>query len=267
MEKEFLYGPDVRDRGWVPAPRYVLRRHRVLAAIDRIKPGSVLEIGCGPGALLFELSRRGIDCTGLETSPEAREMAAFLHGENGVVAFHDIPVDSWEEAYDLVMACEVLEHIEDDKSALATWVRWIRPGGHLLISVPSHQRFWNATDVWAGHFRRYERDELWSRLTEAGLTIERFESYGVPLANIMEPIRARVHQRLVDAREDDDVAAATAQSGTRRSAESKLFPLQNSWPGRVTMLFFIAVQKLFLGTDLGRGYLVIAQKPHRCITD
>ena len=114
VKKEFLYGPDVHDRGWVPAPRYVLRRHRVLAAIDRIKPGSVLEIGCGPGALLFELSRRGIDCTGLETSPEAREMAAFLHGENGVVAFHDISVDSWEEAYDLVMACEVLEHIEDD---------------------------------------------------------------------------------------------------------------------------------------------------------
>ena len=89
----------------------------------------------------------------------------------------------------------------------------------------------------------------------------------MPLANIVDPIRARVHQRLVDAREDDHVAAATAQSGTRRSAESKLFPLQISWLGRVTMLFFIAVQKLFLGTDLGRGYLVIAQKPHRCITD
>ena len=35
MKKESLYGPDVRDRGWVPAPGYVLRRHRVLAAIDR----------------------------------------------------------------------------------------------------------------------------------------------------------------------------------------------------------------------------------------
>lgn len=260
MNKEFLYGPDIFDLGWVPAPRYVLRRQRVLDAIDRVKPRNVLEIGCGPGVMLSELSRRGIDCTALETSAEAREIGAALHKGNSKVAFHDTPKEGWDDSFDLVMACEVLEHIDDDKGALAAWVKWIRPGGHLLISVPSHQRFWSASDVWAGHFRRYERDELTARLTEVSLTVERFESYGVPLANIMDPIRAKVHQRRLDEGENFGIAAATAQSGTNRSAELKIYPLQTSWPGRLAMRFFIAVQKLFLRTDLGRGYLVLAKK-------
>lgn len=233
----------------------------MLAAIDRIAPRRVLEIGPGPGALLLELARRGIACTALETSDEARALGAAMHGTDGGVAFHDRPADGWDQAFDLVMACEVLEHIDDDKAALAAWTRWIRPAGHILISVPAHQRFWNASDVWAGHYRRYERDALTARLTEAGLTVERFESYGVPLANLMEPIRARSHRRQLDARGDDDVAAATAQSGTNRSTETRIYPWQVSLPGRLAMAFFVSAQKLFLDTDMGRGYIVLARKP------
>ena len=114
MNKELLYGPDIFDLGWVPAPRYVLRRQRVLDAIDRVKPRNVLEIGCGPGVMLSELSRRGIDCTALETSAEAREIGAALHKGNSKVAFHDTPKEGWDDSFDLVMACEVLKHIDDD---------------------------------------------------------------------------------------------------------------------------------------------------------
>ena len=70
---------------WVPAPRYLLRRDRVLAALADVPPGRVLEVGCGAGALLRDLHRLGHHCTGLEHSAAARSMAVAMHATTDTV--------------------------------------------------------------------------------------------------------------------------------------------------------------------------------------
>ena len=52
MEIHPVYGISFPERGWVPAPRYLLRRDRVLRLLARLPVGRLLEIGCGSGALL-----------------------------------------------------------------------------------------------------------------------------------------------------------------------------------------------------------------------
>lgn len=76
--------------------------------------------------------------------------------------------------FDLVAACELLEHLENDERALAELARITRIGAHLLLSVPLRPALWTAHDELAGHFRRYEPAALVQRLRANGFTIVSF---------------------------------------------------------------------------------------------
>ena len=66
------------------------------------------------------------------------------------------------------MLVNVLEHIEDDQEALCQLMNALRPGGHLLIFVPALQFLMSKFDRSIGHFRRYHRPDLVSKVEEAG---------------------------------------------------------------------------------------------------
>lgn len=262
-----LYGVALPDRNWVPAPSYVLRRRRILNLFSDFEPGRLLEVGSGAGAMLADLSRMGHRCDALETSPEARKLANLINSGDSNVAIHGEAQDGWSGAFDTVLAMEVLEHIEDHAAALENWSSWLRRDGRLVLSVPAHPRLWNASDVWAGHFRRYTRDGLKQVVEEAGFLVEHMECYGFPLSNVIEPIRARVHARRLDEEkvadasgEEDGHAHGSARSGTERGIETRLYPLQASWAGSLAMRLFFALQYLFLRTDRGTGYIVVARR-------
>jgi SAM-dependent methyltransferase len=82
-------------------------------------------------------------------------------------------------AFDVVIASEILEHIPDDRAAMAEAMRVLRPGGRLVVTVP---RYWPERVCWAlsdayhqvegGHVRIYRRRQLSARLRSAG-AIER----------------------------------------------------------------------------------------------
>jgi SAM-dependent methyltransferase len=77
----------------------------------------------------------------------------------------------FREEFDLVAAFDVLEHIEDDRAALAEIFRAVKPGGGILLSVPQHPWLWSRADDVACHQRRYRRGELARKVREAGFEI------------------------------------------------------------------------------------------------
>jgi len=250
---------------WVPAPSYSLRRQRVLRLLEPLPRGRLLEIGCGSGALLYDLSRFGFICDALETSTAAIEVAHYVNNARQGVRIHRHVQIDWGGAFDYVAAFEVLEHIEDDLGALRQWSKWLKHGGRLLLSVPAHLQRWNASDVWAGHYRRYERGMLKDIIKKAGFCIEHIECYGFPLANIIEPIRSLHHAKLLRSRLHGGISqqqrsVGSQLSGISRSLEMKLYPLQASCIGVNIMKFFCFLQDVFADTDLGNGYLVLARK-------
>jgi SAM-dependent methyltransferase len=259
MDHHQLYGPSLPQLGWVPAPRYLLRRERVLGMLSGVTPGKLLEIGCGPGTLLHELGERGFNCAALETSEAALKIARSINPE---VRFCETAQPDWPVGFDYVMAFEVLEHIEDDRGALRLWHSWLKPGGTLLLSVPAHMSKWDATDDWAGHYRRYEAVELKKLLTEAGFSVNQFENYGFPLANLIAPLRARTHRKQLVERESrsNDREYNNAMSGITRPKETLLFPLLKSIPGSLLMRSAFWLQRVFAGQDLGNGYVLSATK-------
>ena len=263
MKTYGLLGPAAPEEGWVPAPRYLLRRSRILRRLAGIAPCDALEIGCGAGVLLHELSARGFRCSALESSPEARTLARRLAGLAGLdIAFQEQPGTDWQQRFPLLMAFEVLEHIEHDREALQEWRSWMPAGGTLLLSVPAHMAKWNPSDVWAGHFRRYERAPLVALLREAGFEPEVVECYGFPLATLSEKLTAGRYARAVNPGDDGTVEGKLAnshRSGIERGHVMKWFPLINNPFGKAAVLAADIAQRPFLGTELGNGYLVQAR--------
>ncbi len=243
---------------WVPSPGFLLRRHRILNTMrDLPERMEMLEIGCGAGAMLADFAALGHTCTAVETSPGARADAASFHADNPSITILGETRPEWRERFDCVASFEVLEHIEEDEAALREWMAYLRPGGYLVLSVPAGPQRWDASDEWAGHIRRYTRDGLASLVKSCGAEVQRVETYGWPLANILAPIRARSKARAIM---DSSIAARTADSGIERSAERRLLPILRSFPGRVAMRSFYALQAATSGTDLGPGYLLLARK-------
>lgn len=258
-----FFGLVAPSEGWVPPLRYLLRRERILSILARVESSALLEAGCGAGALLADLSRRGFDCIGLEPSVRAASLATRMASASG--SRYQIvtePQHNWDATFGVVCAFDVLEHIEDDQVELARWVRWVRPGGKLLLSVPAHSSRWGAGDVWAGHYRRYDRKPLIRLIASQGMSIDHIECYGFPLANFTEWFGQRTYRRMLAKRNKPiRPELASAESGIQRDAYLRKFPVINSSIGRFALRVNFRIQRIMLKTNFGSGYLILASKP------
>jgi len=198
--------PPLAIRAW-------LRYDVVKRVIDRLKPGTVLEIGCGQGAFGARLAD-AVQYLGVEPDKSSYHVARGRIERHGGKVLHGVhEVVPQGSTYDLVCAFEVLEHIDDDKGALAEWVLLVRPGGHLVLSVPAFQERFGAMDAYVGHFRRYSPAEFESRLVEAGLTGVEITVYGWPLGYALEAVRNRIDARKLAEAGDASTEELTAASG------------------------------------------------------
>jgi SAM-dependent methyltransferase len=82
-------------------------------------------------------------------------------------------------AFNLVAAFDVVEHVDDDDAALSELVRVAAPGSTLLLSAPLHPSRWSSFDELVGHRRRYEPEQLLSKLAGHGLSVAATAVYGM----------------------------------------------------------------------------------------
>lgn len=243
---------------WMPGPSYLCRRKLVLELLDEIKPESVLEIGFGGGDLIRIMNEKGYKGAGVDFSEDAcASLRARFEGKPfnfRIEAMSEEGLDAWREKFGLVMAFEVLEHIEKDTEALRRWARLTADGGLLLLSVPAHAKKFSAEDLAAGHTRRYERDELRNKLADAGFSVLKFYSYGYPLLNLSGLVR----RHLAPAKKAEGLSM---EQRSKEIGKGLVFwRLGKYLFNDITMFPAYVLQKLFLGSDLGDGYLVLAKK-------
>ncbi len=81
--------------------------------------------------------------------------------------------------FDLVCAIDIIEHVNDEDSALSELSRVCAAGGTLIIAVPLHPARWTLFDDFVGHCRRYEPQRLLGKLAEFGFSVESSAAYGM----------------------------------------------------------------------------------------
>lgn len=263
---EFHYTPDqgliAQEFKWVPTIMHVLRRKAVLSAAKDLIPGSLLEIGCGSGALLYDFHKLGFQCKGMDMSKKAIELAKSIFANTIEIEFTNTLGENDEGKYDYILAIEVLEHNQNDLEVLQGWNRFLKPGGHIIVSVPAHPELWSYSDVWAGHCRRYSRLSLEEVIQKAGFNVNQTICYGYPLANYLSVIRNLFNRLKIMIRKGgiQDKITATEESGVDRKVESILYPIyQNKLASLILNRFCLKQEKHYL-SDKGVGYIAIGTK-------
>jgi SAM-dependent methyltransferase len=134
-------------------PSYVWRAGQerrlrlILEAAGERARGTVLDNGCGVGLYLQRLAPVARGAFGVEYDAERAHDAAALGLSAVCAAGEHLPFPS--DRFDLVVSHEVLEHVADDRQALAEIARVLAPGGRLVLFVPNagypfetHGVFW-----------------------------------------------------------------------------------------------------------------------------
>jgi SAM-dependent methyltransferase len=165
----------------------------------------VLDVGCGTGRHLLELSRYPADLIGLDMARQDLRIMRYLftltakerpiEAEVSMVVGVGERLPFRDELFDDVICTETLEHVPDDRAVVVELLRVLRPGGVLVLSVPdeySERLLWRLSPRYrntpGGHVRIYKREALARLLLENGA-----EPFAVEYRHSLESLRWLVH--------------------------------------------------------------------------
>ena len=189
-ERESIEGPSSDAR---------LNRYRVfdevnapylrwqLEQVEPVLGSRLLEVGCGVGGILSQLTPRefvmGIDIEEEEVEFARRRFAAKTGFDFALMDIsalsHDDRAALKSHRFDTVLCINVLEHIKDDAGAVGAMADVLVPGGVLAILVPAHPGLYGHYDAMDGHFRRYTMSGLREVLDRSGLVVERLYRFNL----------------------------------------------------------------------------------------
>lgn len=155
------------------------KAYQVRRMLDKysIRPSRLAEVGCGAGAILESLHRQLVpqpDCVGYEISPQAFSMAQ--RRETSGLHYHLGSPGSNDEPYDVVLAMDVFEHVEDYLGfirALQPLARWKIFHIPLDLSVLSLAKpmYLSMAREQVGHLHYFTRETALATLEQAGLLV------------------------------------------------------------------------------------------------
>lgn len=172
---------------YMAAPRHrvrVLRR-----AIRRLRPSSVVDLGCGGGQLLEALDNGTLDLAGIDLSEAQIEdnRTRLPHIEwHAADLAAELPPDLAARSYDVIVCSELVEHL-DEPARLLAGARAL--GTHLVLSTQSGPV--RPTEVRVGHVRHYSRSEMAELLRTAGWEPVRVWNTGFPFHDLSKWVANR----------------------------------------------------------------------------
>lgn len=194
----------------------------------------ILDFGSGYGGMYNTLSKYGkvsafeIDDGGLDSCKDRGYENVYSNVNN---------VYNQKLSFDLVVMCDVLEHIEDDNQTLKSIFDIIKDDGYLLITIPAYKWLWSVHDEEHKHYRRYTRRQINLLLKKNGFKVE-YSSYW----NLFLFIPALIVRLL-------------GFSGSSSLKQPKIV--------NYILLFFIYIERLlipYIVLPFGTGIIVIAHK-------
>lgn len=157
------------------------------------RPRRILDVGCGTGLMLEHLTQRGQKPVGLDMNERAMSYCR-RRGLGRLVQGDVVHLPFAPNSFDLILALDLLEHVEDDRGLLAEFRRVAAPEARVMITVPAHPFLWSEHDEALHHIRRYRHGAFLRLLREAGFRPVR-SSYAIAFL-FLPIVLFRLAQRL-----------------------------------------------------------------------
>lgn len=147
----------------------------------------VLDVGCGYGGLGRHLRGRGVEQVfGVEINPDAVPQLEGVYADYWIGDVEQVTLPADVEAFDCIVFADVLEHLRDPWGTLKRYLQWLKPGGHVVASIPNVRNIallynlvlrgrWRYEDsglLDRTHLRFFTRGEILDLFADAGLEIE-----------------------------------------------------------------------------------------------
>jgi len=222
----------------------VLRRN-----ISDLTGSRMLEVGCGNGNILAYLKQNGINIEGGDLFLEGLEFCQRRTGSAGLYQI-DVLNLPFRNNFDIIGIFDVLEHIDNDVKALGEINQALKPGGKLLLTVPSHKYMWSYFDVQSHHKRRYNKKELVTKLEQTGFTIKKISYYMFFLFPVFAAVRFANHI----------FRKTIANNDVKTSIEVKTIPVINWVFSESLRLEKLLIRHINL--RFGASLIALAEKPN-----
>ncbi len=174
---ECTYHKLEKNHFWFRARRDVILK--LMGGLD--KKSEILDIGCSVGSLIEFLSGEGYsNLYGIDVSENAVS-ACKKKGLKNVFVMDASRMKFPDKKFDVVIASDIVEHIDDHDSVIGEFRRVLKPGGRLMVFVPAFKLLWTDGDDVSNHHRRYTKKTLSDLLEKNGMHAERISYWNFSL--------------------------------------------------------------------------------------
>jgi 2-polyprenyl-3-methyl-5-hydroxy-6-metoxy-1,4-benzoquinol methylase len=233
---------------------WVKSRNRIFKAliyknIFKVGEVEILEIGCGTGGFISKISSDDrFKITGSEIYHKGLVYAKTRQPKINFIQY-DVVEKALDIDFDMILAFDVLEHIDDDCIAIKNIKNMLKHDGKVIISVPQHRFLWGKLDDLVMHKRRYSKSELVRKIQDNGLRV----NYATSFVFILFPLM------FLSRMFDRGSASSVAQHEKELEARVVFNPIINELFNLFMRIdeFFI---KLGISLPFGGTLIVVASK-------
>jgi len=168
---------------------YANAKYDIIRNYLKGKKLNILNAGCGTGELAVLLAKDGHKVLGIDREPEYIRIAK----QAKEVSYKTSSIEEFEGEFDCVISNDVLEHIEDDKTAIRKLEDMVKPGGYLILTVPALQSLYGFHDVELGHYRRYSAPQLKKMIKGFSIKTRYFGFTLIPVCILFSKILKRAY--------------------------------------------------------------------------
>jgi len=156
---------------------YRLRKATVTRYLRTQTPGKILEVGCG----VSPVGNRPERTVFTDLSWQAVTTLRQVIGKGNYVVADGACLPFKTGRFTHTICSEVLEHIPNDQATMIELGRVTDPDGEVIVTIPHRQCYFAYDDLYVGHFRRYERQDIRRLMQAAGCRIAVTEKILGPL--------------------------------------------------------------------------------------